>query len=106
MSYAGVVANRPSITRFDNLMKKPMWSGRTLLRYALLQIPGIVLVSAVLLLAVRFLGLPSEWVLLILGLWVAKDVILYPFVWRAYEQPKRSSRRLRERGSNGAGRKS
>lgn len=63
-----------------------MWTPRTLLRYSLLQLPGMVVVLACLLLMRRFLALHSEWVFLIFGLWVAKDVILYPFVWKAYEK--------------------
>lgn len=72
--------------RKGRFMKHPMWARRTLVRYFLLQFPGIVLVGAVLLLVRRFLGLSLEWVAVLWGLWVAKDLLLYPLVWRAYEK--------------------
>ena len=68
-------------------MKNPMLAERTLLRYALLQLPGITVLFVVLLLIRGTLGLPFLWMAVIMALWVAKDMILYPFVWRAYGTP-------------------
>jgi membrane protein implicated in regulation of membrane protease activity len=58
---------------------------RTLRRYLLFQIPGWLLAIAVLG-ALRAWARIEPWVLgLLLALWVAKDVALYPLVRKAYE---------------------
>jgi membrane protein implicated in regulation of membrane protease activity len=54
-------------------------------RYWLLQIPGWVLVALVLVAVRRWIEYPWWVVVLILGLDVAKDAVLYPFLRRAYE---------------------
>ena len=60
-------------------------SARTFLRYLVLQVPGWVLLSGLLLILRSSIGQP-DWVsAAILGAWVAKDLLLYPFLHRAYE---------------------
>jgi membrane-bound ClpP family serine protease len=54
-------------------------------KYALLQLPGTALLIAILLFLRERLGLSGWTVLGITALWAAKDVCLFPFVWRAYE---------------------
>ena len=56
-----------------------------MVKYTLLQLPGTALLIAVLLFLQRRLGLSGWTVLSITALWVAKDVLLFPFLWRAYE---------------------
>jgi hypothetical protein len=64
---------------------KRRWSTRVVIKYALLQLPGTILLVLVLLLAKEPLGMPA-WVLWsILGFWVTKDVLLFPFLWRSYD---------------------
>lgn len=58
-----------------------MWSGRVLAKYWALQLPATALVIMVLL----GVGLPQWMLWAIVAVWVAKDAILYPFVWRAYD---------------------
>jgi membrane protein implicated in regulation of membrane protease activity len=65
--------------------RDPLWSAPVLLKYALLQLPDL----AILIIGIHYL---REWIQLsswaigvICLLWIAKDVILYPFVWRAYD---------------------
>ena len=55
-------------------------------RYALLSLLELVVVGFILFIVRRWLGI-SEWLFwsLVAG-WVAKDVVLFPFVWRAYDQ--------------------
>lgn len=56
------------------------------LRYVLLGLLELVVVMLLLVLAQRWLGMPA-W--LFWGLtagWIVKDVALFPFVWRAYDQ--------------------
>ena len=66
-------------------IEKRLWSARVLGKYWALQIPGTVLLIVILHLLQDRLGL-STWLLWgIVGFWVAKDVALYPVVWRSYD---------------------
>jgi membrane protein implicated in regulation of membrane protease activity len=62
-----------------------MWSGRVLAKYWAIQLPGTVIVIVALLAAEASLGWPQWLFWTITALWVAKDALLYPFVWRAYD---------------------
>lgn len=62
-----------------------MWSGRLLAKYWALQLPGTVLVIVVFLALEDALAWPWWLVWTIGAAWVAKDAILYPFVWRSYD---------------------
>jgi membrane protein implicated in regulation of membrane protease activity len=66
--------------------RKPrtMWSVVVLAKYSALQLPTIALVIVVLLGVREWLALTEWMVWTVVGLWVAFDVILYPFVWRSY----------------------
>lgn len=58
-----------------------MWSRSVLLKYWAIQLPPTVLAIAVLLL----LEWPHWIVWTLAALLVAKDIVLYPFAWRAYD---------------------
>ena len=62
-----------------------MWSWAVLAKYWALQLPGTALLVVVL----RGLGEHFAWpqwiVWTIAGIWVAKDAMLYPFLWRSYD---------------------
>jgi hypothetical protein len=66
-------------------MKKAGWTVRILVRYILLQIPGTALLVLILIQLSNRFDLPvwSVWGLIAIS--VAKDVILFPFVWSAYD---------------------
>lgn len=69
-------------------MKRTRWSTRIILRYILFQIPGFVLIMTTLILFRRWVDLPG-WVFWgSIVLWIAKDIILFPFVWRSYDQDR------------------
>jgi membrane protein implicated in regulation of membrane protease activity len=57
----------------------------TLARYTLLQIPGWVVTAAVLAIPLELGVLSFRVTAILFGLLVLKDVIVYPFVRRAYE---------------------
>jgi len=58
---------------------------RILLRYALLQLPGLVLLVLILVFVQHWVDLPA-WVFWgSTAIWVVKDAILFPFVRRAYD---------------------
>jgi membrane-bound ClpP family serine protease len=59
--------------------------GRTIARYALFQIPDLILLSLALAAAVRWWGLPVLAAYGLAALWIAKDVILFPILRVAYE---------------------
>lgn len=66
-------------------MNKRGWSARVVVRYALLQVPGVALLVLILMLVQRWIDLPAWFRWGLVAFWVAKDVILFPFVWRAYD---------------------
>jgi membrane-bound ClpP family serine protease len=66
-------------------MNRKVWSLHIIIRYALLQLPGILALVVLLVLSQSIQAISSRIVLIILILWVAKDIALYPFVWKAYE---------------------
>jgi membrane protein implicated in regulation of membrane protease activity len=59
--------------------------GRIYFRYTLLSIPALVLVIAGLILAQRWITIPLWLSATIVSLWIIKDAILFPYVWRAYD---------------------
>lgn len=66
-------------------MKKPGWPSMVILRYALLQVPSLALLVLILILVGQWMDLPAWFVWGFIAFWVAKDVILFPFVWRAFD---------------------
>ena len=69
-------------------MKKPSWSGKVIVRYLLFQIPSYVLLILILILIRRWVNLHTWYLWGIIALWLVKDVILFPFVWRAYDRDR------------------
>lgn len=65
------------------------WRARILVRYALLQLPALGLLSAGLLLLQRWWTLPDVLFWLVIGGWLLKDALLYPLVWSAYDPDPR-----------------
>lgn len=61
------------------------WSARTLLTYSLLQLPELALVVVVLVFLQHWVVLPRWLFWGIIAVCMAKDVIMFPFVWRSYD---------------------
>ena len=55
------------------------------MKYTLLQIPGLIALILILLLVKRWVNLSLWFISGIIVLWVIKDAVLFPFVWRAYD---------------------
>lgn len=70
-------------------MNKRGWSARVVVRYVLIQVPAVALLVLILILVRRWVDLPAWFVWGLITLWVGKDVILFPFVWHAYERANR-----------------
>ena len=67
-------------------MNKHGWSTRIVVRYALLQLPALVLLALFLFIVRQWVDVPIWLIWSIVGFWVAKDVILFPLTWRSYDQ--------------------
>ncbi|HVL35049.1 MAG TPA: NfeD family protein [Burkholderiales bacterium] len=65
--------------------RRRMWSARLLVKYWLLQLPAIGLVLMILLAVEANLAWPRWVVWTLVAAWIAKDAILYPVLWRAYD---------------------
>ena len=70
------------------------------LRYVILNIPGLVAISLILIIIQHWVVLPLWLFWSIIGIWIVKDAVLFPFVWRAYdwERPGRSRSMIGELG--------
>lgn len=66
-------------------MKKPDWPVQVVMRYALFQIPGLVLLILILILVRRWVDFPPWFFWGPVFIWIVKDAVLFPFVWRAYD---------------------
>ena len=67
-------------------MNRRAWSSRIVVRYALFQIPALVLLILMLALVQRWMSLPAWFICGLIAFWIAKDVILFLFTWRAYDR--------------------
>lgn len=70
------------------MKKRSGWSSRIVVRYTLFQIPSWAIMILILLLVRYYLDLSAWAIWGIVGLWVVKDIILFPFVWRAYDRSR------------------
>jgi len=79
-------------------------SGRPPLRiaakYFLLQLPGIAAFALILILFCHWMGLAANLAWALFGIWVGKDIFLFPFLWRFYD-PGRHPDRFRMIGRTG-----
>ena len=72
-------------------MDRRAWSSRVVVRYVLLQMPALVLLILMLALVQRWVSLPTWFVWGLIAFWIAKDVILFPLTWRAYDRSHKVS---------------
>ncbi len=66
-------------------LNKRGWSARLVLRYTLLQIPGLALLVLILIVIQQWVEFPAWFTWGLVIIWVVKDVALFPLVWRAYD---------------------
>ncbi len=60
-------------------------TGRGLARYALFQIPDLILLGLGLVAAVRWWELPVPAAYALFGLWIVKDIVMFPLLRVAYQ---------------------
>jgi membrane protein implicated in regulation of membrane protease activity len=58
------------------------------IRYGLLTIPGMVVLVLILIVVRNWVPIPFWLQVTLILLWVAKEVILFPFIWRAYDHTR------------------
>ena len=59
--------------------------GRIYLRYLLLMIPGVVVLFLVLMIVEHWVAMPAWLFWAVILLWLAKEVVIFPFVWQAHD---------------------
>jgi len=69
-------------------MGKRRWSRRVVIKYTLLQLPALVFLALILQIVRLWVQMPAWLIWGMVGLWVVKDVMLFPFVWRSYDQDR------------------
>ncbi len=74
--------------------------GPIYLRYILLNIPEFVAMILILVVIQYWVVIPVWLLCSIIGFWIVKDVVLFPFIWRAYDWDRagRSRSMIGERG--------
>jgi membrane protein implicated in regulation of membrane protease activity len=67
------------------LMKKNRPSFQIVLKYVLLQTPSLIFLILALIVLRQWFDISAYLVVGFVGLWAAKDAILFPFLWRYYD---------------------
>jgi membrane protein implicated in regulation of membrane protease activity len=62
------------------------WKASVILRYGLIQLPGLVLFILILMLIQHWVIIPGWFFWGALFAWIIKDILIYPFVWQAYDR--------------------
>ena len=65
---------------------KPKWSRHAVIKYTLLQLSELAVIVVVLVLVRHWINYPVWVVWITIPLLIIKDVIMFPFTWRAYEK--------------------
>lgn len=64
-------------------------SKKVIIKYSLLQIPGILFLFVALIFIQRWIDIPDIIFWGIISLWIAKDIVLFFYTWKAYEWKKK-----------------
>lgn len=96
--------DRESPTTSDAGLSGARIAVKTLYRYSLFQVPGLVLVGGLLVLAVESGWLGWKVALASFAIWVLKDVALYPLLRGSYESGGVAGDAMRWRGRRGEAR--
>ena len=67
--------------------------GRVYVKYTLVNLPGIALLVVILVLADSWISIPAWLFWIVIALSLAKDIISFPFVWKAYDSKDPGSMR-------------
>ena len=67
------------------------YSAKIIIRYTLLQLPGIFLLAVFLLIISHWLRIPPLILWGVIILWISKDIVLFFYTWTAYDWEHRDS---------------
>ena len=73
-------------------MKQDRPSFKIVLKYAMLQIPSLIFLILVIIILRQWFDIQTYLAVGFIGLWVAKDIILFPFLWKYYDADQLSDR--------------
>ena len=62
-----------------------MINKKALIKYILLQIPELILLIIALFIFKKFIDVSTWLMITIIAIWVAKDIAIFPKVWKAYD---------------------
>lgn len=65
--------------------KEIKWTRSIVIRYALLQLPAIIIFTLLYWLVNQYFQMPVWLFWVILAGWIIKDILLFPFVWKSYD---------------------
>ena len=65
-------------------MRSGRWSLATILKYALFQLPEIAVIAVILIFLEKWGVISARVAYGLIAAWIIKDVLLYPFLWKAY----------------------
>ena len=68
--------------------KKRSWPTRILVKYLLIQMPSWALWAMVLILVRHWIQFPGWVTPAIVAAWAVKDIVMFPFVWQAYDSER------------------
>lgn len=66
-------------------MLNKIWNRKIIKRYTLFQIPGLIIIILLLIMSYHWSELPTWLMWTLLGIWLLKDIFLYPYLWRAFD---------------------
>jgi membrane-bound ClpP family serine protease len=73
------------------MIESETWTFRIIVRYVILQLAGLLAVALILYVINIFIEI-EQWISIgIIIVWVIKDIILFPLVWRSYDWDRNKS---------------
>jgi len=72
-------------------INKPKWSRHAVIKYTLLQLSELAVIIVLLILVRNWINYPLWVVWLAIPLLIVKDIIMFPFTWRAYDKANPNS---------------
>ncbi len=64
-----------------------MFNSKTIFKYVAIQLAQLVVIVGALLIVRSLVRVPAWVIVVVPGVWILKDIVLYPWLWRAYAYP-------------------
>jgi membrane-bound ClpP family serine protease len=72
-------------------INKPKWSRHAVIKYTLLQLSELAVIVFVLVLVRHWINYPVWVIWIAIPLLIVKDLIMFPFTWRAYDKANQNA---------------